>query len=781
MLFALYAACGVPIDPVQGQSVPSAPAGEAPQDRGGATGERPRNEIIVTGKRLGDADIASREEFDEEAIAADGAETIGELLAHLNPAIAPTGRQPVILINGKPTGHDGSILSYPVEALRRVAVLKLEAGSRYGAAAGTPVVNLVLKPRFTSLELEGAGNAATAGGQYGGSMDAGQTGIRGNLRWNAQARIDRQGALRRSARPIPASPGAAPAGPLVDDNGRAFDPDDFETLQPSSRTIGLNLNVARPLGTISASLTVNALRTSSSGLSGIPWITLAVPAGSPWSPDGTAVTVQRAFDGTRALRNGNSAESLGATLSLTGRIRGVQADLTTSLSNSTSSNRIETGIDVAGLQALLDGGQVFDPRGPIDISFLQASRSRSRSTNANVRLNLQKAFLKLPAGEISWSAGASMSSAHSVVAQASNASSQSSRFAQTMSAQQLALLGNLDADLSFNRQSMTGSGSALSYGGALNWVPVGAVEIRGTLDRAQIIPSSDQLSGPLLTTINRVFDYSRLETVEVAWTVGGNPALRRGRQTGLSLTMAVRPLARRDLSLSLGYRKSSARNASTTFPELTPEIEAAFPERVVRSDAGTLISVDARSINVARQDDAVLTSGISLRLGARRGGGPVTRASLAANPLQTNLALSYDLQLESRSLIRPGLPEIDWLADSGAARHSLTFRLNTGKRAFGSSLNATWKSASFITSADQRLRRATPIVFDLSSFLNLEHLAAGKEKGWAKGLKLSLDVHNVLNAYPRVTFPDGTMPQGYSRNELDPLGRTVRIALRKQL
>ncbi|NYT40748.1 hypothetical protein HZY97_08265 [Sphingomonas sp. R-74633] len=576
--------------------------------------------------------------------------------------------------------------------------------------------------------------------------------------------------------------------------GKAFDADDFDTLQPSSRTSGMNLNVARPLGGVSASLSLNAMRTTSNGLSGIPWITLVLPAGSPWSLDGAPVTLERAFNGTRALRSQNSAESLGGSLSLTGRIWGVQTDLVISMSNSTSSNLVETGVAVASLQRRLDDNDAaFDPFGPIGVSFLQASRSRSRATSTNIRLNLQKAFLQLPAGEVSWSLGASVSRSHSLVSQIGTANSLSSSFSQAMSAEQIsvnipisrtgsafALFGNLDADFSFNRQSMGGSGAALSYGSGLGWIPLRGIEVRGALDRMQIVPASDQLNGPLVTTVSRIFDYSRLETIDISWTIGGNPLLRPGRQSGLTLTMAVKPLVRQDLSLSVGYRRSSARNASTAFPELTPDIEAAFPERVVRDAAGKLLSVDARSISVARQDDAVLTSGISLRLTGRRSASRRTRPLPARNPLQTNLALTYQLQLASKSLIRPGLPVIDWLAESGTSRHSATFRLNVGKRAFGSSLNATWKSASFITSPDETLRRTSPVVFDLTSFLNLEYLVGTRGSGWSRGLKFSLDIHNALNSYPRVALPDGRTPDGYLGGDIDPLGRTVRIAIRKQ-
>ena len=51
---------------------------------------------------------------------------------------------------------------------------------------------------------------------------------------------------------------------------------------------------------------------------------------------------------------------------------------------------------------------------------------------------------------------------------------------------------------------------------------------------------------------------------------------------------------------------------------------------------------------------------------------------------------------------------------------------------------------------------------------------------WIRALKISFDIQNLFNGYRRVALPDGNIPAGYSRDEVDPLGRTVRLTLRKQ-
>src|SRR3546814_4201289 len=95
-------------------------------------------------------------------MASHGADDIQDLLTRLSPFIDPSGEEPVILINGKPAGFDRSILTYPAEALQRLAVLKPEAAAQYGEPAGKRVVNLVLKKHFSMWNADAGVDFATA-------------------------------------------------------------------------------------------------------------------------------------------------------------------------------------------------------------------------------------------------------------------------------------------------------------------------------------------------------------------------------------------------------------------------------------------------------------------------------------------------------------------------------------------------------------------------------------------------------------------------------------------
>lgn len=333
--------------------VSSVATSQAKPQPGDSASNDENGEIVVTAARRGEAKVSAETEFGEEEIASHGADSIQELLARLAPFINVDGEQPVILINGKPVGFDRSILSYPSEALDRLAVLKPEAAAQYGEAAGKRVVNLVLKQNFSILNADAGANFATAGGQYGGNLSVGRTAISGDTRWNAQARIGRDTGLRKDARNIPQPAGrfdsvgfvsgvnggeidpalssaagklvtvaAIPTGAmsgnpaLVDfvataDDLHEVDPHGFETFQPSRRNMSFNVGVTRPVGAFTASLSIIANKSGSDGLRGLPMASVVIPAGSRWSPFSDDILLIRPFAGERPLRTENSSKSLG--------------------------------------------------------------------------------------------------------------------------------------------------------------------------------------------------------------------------------------------------------------------------------------------------------------------------------------------------------------------------------------------------------------------------------------------------------------------------------------
>lgn len=794
------------------------------------------DEIVVTAERRGEAKVAAESEFGEDEIAAQGADSIQDLLARFAPFIDGSGEEPVILINGKPAGFDRSILSYPPEALDRLTVLKPEAAAHYGEPAGKRVVNLVLKKNFSMLNADAGFDFATGGGQYGGTLSARRTAISGDTRWNAQARVGADSAFRKAARDIPPQAGvfdsvgfvsgidggeidpalslaagrpvtvaAIPTGALAGvpglddfaataDTLHPVDPNRFETLQASRRTAGLGIGVTRPLGNFSVALSLSANHNNSEGERGLPMASVVLPAGHPSSPFANDVMLTRPFAGERALRTHNDSTSLGASLTLNGNIGGWQTSVAASYSRNWAENFLESGVDIARVQRLIDSlDPGFNPYGIWDEGLMVATRNRTRNENLSARLNLRKTVVDLPAGPLVWNLTANTgrnstqsrqrdASANLIAANSRTRSQSSGQMSVSVpisraGAARFGWLGDLTVDLSASAQTMTNSRLQKGFAGSVNWSPWPLVQLRGAIDFTENAPSFDQLDAPIVTTVNRIFDYLRQEIAEPIWTTGGNPDLKRGRRQSLMLSATVRPLGDQMLTINLGYRQSVAKGGVTGFPELTPAIEAAFPERVTRDAGGRLVAVDARAINLARETDSALSTGIALRLPGRRPGG----GAIATDPLQYSVSLNHNMRLKNELLTRPGLPAIDQLRAGGQSRHNLSFQASVGKRGFGANLSGNWSSPGQLRGEDEIFIFNPPVTLSASAFIELDHLfeIPGK-KGLLNDLRMSVDIDDLLDGYRRVTRKDGTVPAGYTRHEIDPLGRKVRLTLRKK-
>ncbi|WP_331026786.1 hypothetical protein [Sphingomonas sp.] len=789
------------------------------------------DEILVVGRRYGEAKVAAESEFSEEEIASHGADSIQDLLRRLQPIIGDGEEEPVLLINGQPAGFDRSILAFPAEALDRLAVLKPEAAARYGHPSGQRVVNLVLKKHFSSLNADAGASLATGGGQYGGSLSVGRAAIDGPARWNVQARASYDSALRKSARNIPPRPGtfdgtgyvSAPEGgevdpalshlagrpvataaippgamskaPLLADfiatvgDSHALDPNEFETLLPSRRSMALGIGLTRPLGSFSVSLSADASRSSSRAMRGLPMTSIIVPADSPWSPFAGDVLLTRPFAGARALRSNTDSESIGTSLSLTGMIGDWQASFSASYSRSWTRSLLESGIDATRAQQLLDSADpAFNPYRPWDERLLLARRNRSRGESITSRLNVKRNVLNLPAGPVTANLSVNAGRSRSESRQGDNLGGSAVRSGSALERLdgafglslplsrpgegEIMSLGSLDLDLTASAQTMTRSRLQKRYGGDLNWSPTRNLRFRGSIGHAETAPSFGQLDDPIVTTINRIFDYSRGEVAEPVWITGGNPALGRGSQQSLALEAMVRPLGNQTVTLNAAYRQDTAKGGVAGFPELTPVIEAAFPERVTRDADGRLIAVDARPINIARATDSELSSSVALRFPGK----PV------ANATQLSFSLRHRWRLKSELLTHPGVPVIDQLTQSGQSRHSLSFQTTAGQRGWGATFGGNWSGASRVENGDRTLNTKPPVIFNLTLFVEPEHLAGQTRKsGLLDNLKITLAIQNVFNGYRRVTLQDGTIPAGFSRDEIDPLGRIIRLTLRKRL
>ncbi|MBU6165051.1 MAG: TonB-dependent receptor, partial [Alphaproteobacteria bacterium] len=172
------------------------------------------------------------------------------------------------------------------------------------------------------------------------------------------------------------------------------------------------------------------------------------------------------------------------------------------------------------------------------------------------------------------------------------------------------------------------------------------------------------------------------------------------------------------------------------------------------------------------------------------GGGGPPRGFLDG---RLQLALFHTWTFQNEIGIRPGVPVLDLLNGSaignqgGAPRHQLELRAGAGRRGFGGRLSVNWQSATNVlvdpsgaTQSPNDLFFSPRTTANLRLFVDLgQRQEVLTRIPWLRGSRISLNVDNILNDRINVRNRTGAEPLGYLRDQLDPLGRTVSLSLRK--
>ncbi len=585
------------------------------------------------------------------------------------------GEGPVILLNGRRISGFGEIRTLPVEAIARTEILPEEVALKYGYSANQRVINIVLRRFFRAYTGEGQVGGATEGGQVSGSAQANVTRIRRDDRMNLDVRYSESSDLLESDRDLtsiaagrpfsllgnvtganagaeidPALsaragslvtvagvPGAAGSraltlGDFAATAGRATTTDvsGFRTLSPATRSFQANGVISRTLPW-SVSGTANATlgATTRDSLQGLPGLTLAVPAGVGGSPFGTAVAVNRYLDAFGPLRQ--SAEGwtghLGSTLNKDlGRWR---LSLTDAYDHADTLTVTDAGVDAAGVQARLAAGGL-DAFGPLPAGVpttLAPTKARQITDGANIQLLANGPVFKVPAGSLnaavrvgdtqSWLSSSSRRlgvgqevdlSRNAVNAQLNLDLPLASRRARVLSR----WLGDLSVNANAAVEELSDFGTLRTLGYGLNWTPVTGVNLILSRTHDQNAPSQAQLGGPTLVTPgSRVLDFATGQTLDVTLVTGGAAALIGDDRDVFKAGLTWKPVARWNLTASAEYVDSTIKNPIATFPALTADIQAAFPDRFVRDATGRLVQADLRPVNFAREDRREIRWGLN--------------------------------------------------------------------------------------------------------------------------------------------------------------------------
>ena len=95
---------------------------------------------------------------------------------------------------------------------------------------------------------------------------------------------------------------------------------------------------------------------------------------------------------------------------------------------------------------------------------------------------------------------------------------------------------------------------------------------------------------------------------------GGSAALRESVRDQFRLSARVKPFDKPNLTLTATYLNSRTTNPIAAFPTPTPALEAAFPQRFLRDENGSLLQIDARPINFLRSQSEQLRWGVDLSI-----------------------------------------------------------------------------------------------------------------------------------------------------------------------
>lgn len=516
--------------------------------------------VVVAGSRTlpgaVPGDITPELSISPREIRAYGAANVTELIAALAPQTTSgqgSGR-PVVLINGGRVSGWQEVRDLPTEAIVRVDILPEEVSLRYGYPAEQKVVNIVLRQRFKAWLAEGTGSTPT---QDGGGQSATAHGsllhiLRGQ-RLMLDAKVTGNEPIYEGDRDI--------------DGGQG----DFRTLSPKSTNVALNAILARPLGE-GMSGTLNGTFESGDSESRLGL--------SPFSSE--ALTRQTDTQSGRLAAAANGALA-GWQWSYTGEV-----------------NRDETKTRT---DRALEGLAYTD-------------RTKSVSTSAQSDIVFNKALWELPAGQVSSTLTARVSTTRLESDAERTLIRQSTELDRTIGQLQASFdvpltradeglgehIGKLSANLNLGYQNLSDFGDLETLGAGLNWTPIKPVRVLASFSRTDQAPSMNQLGDPLTTTPGvRVFDFQRGETVEVTQITGGIQNLDASQRDVFKLGVTYKPFDKTNLTFQANYVSTRTNDAIAAFPSASTQVEDAFPERFVRNAEGELTIIDARPVNFAKQ------------------------------------------------------------------------------------------------------------------------------------------------------------------------------------
>lgn len=788
--------------------------GYAQTERALSAEQSENGEIIVTGKRiLGSVvtRVPPLEEIDEAEIESLGASSVQEVIEAVSPQ-ANSGRarggRPVFLLNGQRISSFRELRDLPPEAIRRVQIFPEEIALQYGFRPDQRVINFILKGNFASAQLEVEHGQPQSGGFGKQEYEGGFTRIGKNYRLNIDAEYETATALTEDERGIIQSES--------DRSTFSGDLGQFRTLLPSEERFEINSSYSRTLAPqTSLSFNANYELEDTTALLGLPSASLALPADNPFSPFADDVIINRAFNSPRPLSRDRATHILNFGSAFNSLIGPWRWSLTGDYNLTDTEQQTFRDADVTALQAGLNDGSLnpFAENFGDNLRFLAPDTSDSTAHTLEIRNSFSGELFRIPSGPVQVTLGQNfeqqwLDTGSVVSGTSAEASLRRRAVAGTANIEiplverdfgPLGFLGEVSVNTNYGLTDLSDFGRLQEYGFGLTWSPADSLTIQASFISEESPPDISTLGAPTVVTPNsNFFDIANNETVSINAISGGNPDLRAEKRNDIKLSVSWKPDFLDGATLQSEYFRNKSSNVTSDFPLLTPEIEAAFPDRVIRSADGRLSSVDQRAVTYDALQSKSLRSGISYRGRIQTGDAErprrdraAGRRAGAARPGRWSISLFHTWRFRDEILIRPGVPVLDRLNGSannffgGTARHQIELSGGIFHKGMGARLSGEYRSGTRIDGSG--LAQSTDLAFsdrlslDARLFVSLDQRGELTRKlPFLKGGRVRLVIRNIFNDYIRVTDASGATPLNYQRGFVDPQGRFFELNFRKR-
>ncbi len=812
-----------------GAAVVSLMAGSAQAQTGAAEHEEDTEveEFVVSGTRtlpgavIGD--IAPELSISPREIRAYGAASVTELLDALAPQTNSgqgSGGRPVVLINGARTSGFSEIRDMPTEAIARVDILPEEVSLKYGYPAEQKVINIVLRQRFQAWLAEGIGSTPT---QSGGGQSVGAHGgllkIQQGRRLTLDAKVTEVEPILESDRDV------------VDGEGA------FRTLQSGSTDVTLNAVLAQPLGR-GVSGTVNGTfqstdtdsRLGQSSATGEPLIRRSQVEDSRLAGVMSGAYAGWQWSYTAELSNNVSKSNTDralAALAYTDWTRAVTTSAQTDLVLNRAFGALPAGQISSTLTARASTME-------LDSDALRAGIGQSSDLTRTIG-QLQASF-DVPLTRAGEGLGETIGKVSGNVNMGIQNLSDFGDLATLGAGLNWTPVKPVRFLASYSRTdqapTMNQLGDPVT---ATPGVRVFDFERGETVEVIRVTGGSPDLDGGRKDVLKLGVTYKPFEKTNLTFQANyvstrtddavvafpsastqvedAFPDRFRRDADGVLVQIDARPVnfarqSRDELRWGFTYSRPVGP------PPPTPEQIAAM--RRARAEARP--AAEGAPAGQAQQQAPGATPGEPPREGPPpgEGGGPPSGGpgggGFAGGPGGPGgpggggrgggfggfggggprggvfqVGLYHTLAFRDDVLIRPGLPKLD-LLDGGALgngggspRHQIDLQTNYTKAGLGVAINAKWQSATHVDggTAAENLEFEDFATVNLRLFADLGQQPIAREHKWLRGARATLSINNLFDSRQDVRTPAGLTPISYQPDLMDPVGRSVKLTVRK--